>query len=52
MNKYEILYKRGLISYEEFQEKEQQLALDLQFEDKLNKELYQFKKNLKRKSKN
>jgi len=51
MNKYEILYKRGLISYEEFQEKEQQLALDLQFEDKLNKELYQFKKNLKRKSK-
>ena len=52
MNKYEILYKRGLISYEEFQKKEQQLALDLQFEDKLNKELYQFKKNLKRKSKN
>jgi len=52
MNKYEILYKRGLISYEEFQEKEQQLALNLQFEDKLNKELYQFKKNLKRKSKN
>lgn len=52
MNKYEILYKRGLISYEEYQEKSQQLALDVQLEDKLNKELKQFKKNLKRKSKN
>lgn len=52
MNKYEILYKRGLISYEEYQEKTQQLALDVQLEDKLNKELKQFKKNLKRKSKN
>ena len=51
MNKYEILYKRGLISYEEYQEKTQQLTLDIQFEDKLNKELKQFKKNLKRKSK-
>ena len=52
MNKYEILYKRGLISYEEYKEKTQQLALDVQLEDKLNKELKQFKKNLKRKSKN
>ncbi len=52
MNKYEILYKRGLISYEEYQEKTQQLALDVQLEDKLNKELKHFKKNLKRKSKN
>lgn len=52
MNKYEILYKRGLIGYEEYKEKTQQLALDVQFEDKLNKELKQFKKNLKRKSKN
>ena len=52
MNKYEILYQRGLISYEEYQEKTQQLTLDVQFEDKLNKELKQFKKNLKRKSKN
>ena len=52
MNKYEILYKRGLISYEEYQEKSLQLALYVQFEDKLNKELKQFKKNLKRKSKN
>lgn len=52
MDKYEILYKRGLISYEEFQEKKTQLALDIQFEDKLNKELNQFKKALKRKSKN
>lgn len=52
MNKYEILYKRGLISYEEYQEKSFQLALYVQFEDKLNKELKQFKKNLKKKSKN
>lgn len=52
MNKYEILYKRGLISYEEYQEKSLQLALYVQFEDKLNKELKQFKKNLKKKSKN
>ncbi len=52
MNKYEILYKIGLISYEEYREKSQQLVFDLQFEYKLNKELYQFKKNLKRKSKN
>lgn len=52
MDKYESLYKRGLISYEEFQEKKTQLALDIQFEDKLNKELNQFKKALKRKSKN
>lgn len=52
MDKYEILYKRGLISYEELQEKKTQLALDIQFEDKLNKELNQFKKVLKRKSKN
>ena len=52
MNKYEILYKRGLISYEEYQEKSLQLALYDQFEDKLNKELKQFKKNLKKKSKN
>ena len=52
MDKYENLYKRGLISYEEFQEKKTQLALDIQFEDKLNKELNQFKKALKRKSKN
>lgn len=52
MNKYEILYKRGLISYEEYQEKSLQLALYVQFEDKLNKELKQFKKTLKRKSKN
>ena len=52
MDKYEILYKRGLISYEELQEKKTQLALDIQFEDKLNKELNQFKKALKRKSKN
>jgi len=52
MDKYESLYKRGLISYEEFQEKKTQLALDIQFEDKLNKELNQFKKTLKRKSKN
>ena len=52
MNKYEILYKRGLISYEEYQEKSLQLDLYVQFEDKLNKELKQFKKNLKRKSKN
>ena len=52
MDKYEILYKRGLISYEELQEKKTQLALDIQFEDKLNKELNQSKKALKRKSKN
>ena len=52
MDKYEILDKRGLISYEELQEKKTQLALDIQFEDKLNKELNQFKKALKRKSKN
>ncbi len=52
MNKYEILYQKGLISYEEYQEKSTQLALNIQFEDKLNKELKQFKKNLKRKSKN
>ena len=52
MNKYEILYKRGIISYEEYQEKSLQLALYVQFEDKLNKELKQFKKNLKKKSKN
>lgn len=52
MNKYEILYKRGLISFEEYKEKTQQLALDVQLEDKLNKELKQFKKALKRKSKN
>ena len=51
MNKYEILYKKGLISYEEYQEKSAKLALDVQFEDKLNKELNQFKKSLKRKSK-
>ena len=52
MDKYENLYKRGLISYEEFQNKKVQLALDMQFEDRLNKELKQFKKTLKRKSKN
>jgi hypothetical protein len=52
MNKYEILYQRGLISYEEYQEKSLQLALYVHFEDKLNKELKQFKKNLKKKSKN
>ena len=52
MNKYEILFKRGLISDEEYQEKSLQLALYVQFEDKLNKELKQFKKTLKRKSKN
>ena len=52
MDKYENLYKRGLISYEEYQEKSLQLALYVQFEDKLNKELKQFKKTLKRKSKN
>ena len=51
MNKYEILYKKGLISYEEYQEKSTKLALDEQFEDKLNKELNQFKSSLKRKSK-